>query len=235
MNLLTRWQSIEYITSQNFDRRAFDTLNSIMVVPGAIGAFRRDAVREVGMFTTDTLAEDCDLTIRLLRAGYKIRTCNEALAFTEVPESLEMLIKQRFRWTFGIMQTFWKHRDMLFSGKRANLGWVALPNMLIFQLILPILSPVVDITLLLSFFMPKPEVIVILYFAYYLLDVVISYMAFRFDDEKFTIRDAYNLFLQRILYRQFLWYVLIKGYLRAIKGELALWGILKRTGNVTNV
>ncbi|HZK94626.1 MAG TPA: glycosyltransferase [Prolixibacteraceae bacterium] len=235
MNLLTRWQSIEYITSQNFDRRAFDTLNSIMVVPGAIGAFRRDAVREVGMFTTDTLAEDCDLTIRLLRAGYKIRTCNEALAFTEVPESLEMLIKQRFRWTFGIMQTFWKHRDMLFNGKRANLGWVALPNMLIFQLILPILSPVVDITLLLSFFMPKPEVIVILYFAYYLLDVIISSLAFRFDGEKFTLRDAYNLFLQRVLYRQLLWYVLIKGYLRAIKGELALWGILKRTGNVTNV
>lgn len=234
-NLLTRWQSIEYITSQNFDRRAFDSLNAIMVVPGAIGAFRREAVKSIGMFTTDTLAEDCDLTIRLLRAGYKIRTCNEALAFTEVPETMEMLLKQRFRWTFGIMQTFWKHRDMLFDSKRANLGWVALPNMLVFQLILPILSPVVDITLLLSFFMPKPGIIVILYFAYYLLDVVISSMAFRFDGEKFTLRDAFNLFLQRILYRQLLWYVLIKGYLRAIKGELALWGILKRTGNVDSV
>jgi cellulose synthase/poly-beta-1,6-N-acetylglucosamine synthase-like glycosyltransferase/spore germination protein YaaH/peptidoglycan/xylan/chitin deacetylase (PgdA/CDA1 family) len=235
INLLTRWQSIEYITSQNFDRRAFDRLNAIMVVPGAIGAFRREAVKQVGMFTTDTLAEDCDLTIRLLRAGYKIRTCNEALAFTEVPETMEMLIKQRFRWTFGIMQTFWKHRDMLFNGKRANLGWIALPNILIFQLILPVLSPIVDIMLLLSFFMPKPEVIVVLYFAYYLLDVVISSVAFRFDGERFTLRAAYNLFLQRILYRQLLWFVLIKGYLRAIKGELALWGILKRTGNVTNV
>jgi cellulose synthase/poly-beta-1,6-N-acetylglucosamine synthase-like glycosyltransferase len=203
-----------------------------MVVPGAIGAFRRDAVQQVNMFTTDTLAEDCDLTIRLLRAGYKIRTCNEALAFTEVPETMEMLIKQRFRWTFGIMQTFWKHRDMLFSSKRGNLGWIALPNMLIFQLILPILSPVVDITLILSFFMPKPGLIVILYFGYYLTDVVISSLAYRFDGEKFSIRDAFNLFLQRILYRQLLWYVLIKGYLRAIKGELAAWGILKRTGNV---
>jgi membrane-associated PAP2 superfamily phosphatase len=133
------------------------------------------------------------------------------------------------------MQTFWKHRDMLFNGKRANLGWVALPNMLIFQLILPILSPIVDITLLLSFLMPKSGVIVVLYFAYYLLDVIISSFAFRFDGEKFTIRDAWNLFLQRILYRQLLWYVLIKGYLRAIKGELALWGILKRTGNVGSV
>lgn len=234
-NLLTRWQSIEYITSQNFDRRAFDGLNAIMVVPGAIGAFRRDAVQKVGMFTTDTLAEDCDLTLRLLRAGFKIRTCNEAYAYTEVPETLNMLVKQRFRWTFGIMQAFWKHHDVMFVRKNPNLGWVALPNMLLFQLILPVLSPLVDLTLLVSFFMPKGEILIALYFGYYLLDLVISAIAFRFDGEKLTVRVAFNLFLQRILYRQILWYVLVKGYLRAIKGELALWGFLKRTGNVETV
>ncbi len=234
-NLLTRWQSIEYITSQNFERRAYDTLNAIMVVPGAIGAFRRDAVMKAGMFTTDTLAEDCDLTIRLLRAGYKIRTCNEALAFTEVPENMHMLLKQRFRWTFGIMQVFWKHHDQMFVRRNPNLGWVLLPNMLLFQLILPILSPLVDITLLFSLFMPKGGIIVALYFGYYLLDLIISTIAFRFDGEKFTLRNAYNLFLQRILYRQLLWYVLLKGYLRAIKGELEAWGILKRTGNVETI
>jgi cellulose synthase/poly-beta-1,6-N-acetylglucosamine synthase-like glycosyltransferase len=234
-NLLTRWQSIEYITSQNFDRRAFDTLNAIMVVPGAIGAFRRDAVMKVGLFTTDTLAEDCDLTVRLLRSGYKIRTCNEALAFTEVPETLHMLMKQRFRWTFGIMQVFWKHHDQMFVRRNPNLGWVVLPNMLLFQLFLPILSPLVDITLLFSLFMPKGGVIVALYFGYYLLDLIISAIAFQFDGERFTPRNVWNLFLQRILYRQVLWYVLLKGYLRAIKGELEAWGILKRTGNVETV
>jgi cellulose synthase/poly-beta-1,6-N-acetylglucosamine synthase-like glycosyltransferase/peptidoglycan/xylan/chitin deacetylase (PgdA/CDA1 family)/spore germination protein YaaH len=234
-NLLTCWQSIEYITSQNFDRRAFDQLNAIMVVPGAIGAFRREAVQKVGMFTTDTLAEDCDLTLRLLEAGYKIRTCNEALAFTEVPETMHMLLKQRFRWTFGIMQSFWKHRGNLFVRRNPNLGWVVLPNMLVFQLILPLLSPLVDITLLASIFMPKGSIIVILYFAYYLLDLGISILAFRFDGEKFTPREAVNLFLQRIIYRQLLWYVLAKGYLRAMKGELAAWGFLKRTGSVEAV
>jgi len=231
-NLLTRWQSIEYITSQNFDRRAYDALNSIMVVPGAIGAFRRDAVQNVGMFTTDTLAEDCDLTLRLLEAGYKVRTCNDALAFTEVPETLHMLLKQRFRWTFGIMQSFWKHRGNMFVRRNPNLGWVVLPNILIFQLILPLLSPLVDITLIFSLFMPKGGIIVALYFGYYLLDMCISYLAFRFDGEKFTLREAVNLFLQRIIYRQLLWYVLVKGYLRALKGELAAWGFLKRTGSV---
>lgn len=232
INLLTRWQSIEYITSQNFDRRAYSYVNAIMVIPGAIGAFRRDAVEEVGMFTTDTLAEDCDLTLRLLREGYKVVSCNEALAFTEAPETLKMLLKQRFRWTFGIMQSFWKHHDRMFVRKTPNLGWIVLPNMLVFQLILPLLSPLVDITLLFSFFLPKAGIIVILYFAYYLLDLIISAIAFRFDGEKLTLRNAFNLFLQRILYRQLLWYVLVKGYLRAIKGELAAWGILKRTGSV---
>jgi peptidoglycan-N-acetylglucosamine deacetylase len=234
-NLLTRWQSIEYITSQNFDRRAFEALNGIMVVPGAIGAFKREAVQSVGMFTTDTLAEDCDLTLRLLEAGYKVRTCNEALAFTEVPETLHMLLKQRFRWTFGIMQSFWKHRGNLFVRRNPNLGWVVLPNILVFQLILPLLSPLVDITLLFSLFMPKGGIIVLLYFAYFLLDLGISILAFRFDGEKFTLREVGNLFLQRIIYRQLLWYVLVKGYLRAMKGELAAWGFLKRTGSVDTV
>ena len=234
-NLLTRWQSIEYITSQNFDRRAYDMVNAIMVVPGAIGAFRRDAVLRVGLFTTDTLAEDCDLTLRLLNAGYKVRTCNEALAFTEVPETLHMLLKQRFRWTFGIMQSFWKHRGNMFVRRNPNLGWIVLPNMLIFQLILPLLSPLVDITLIFSLFMPKGGIIALLYLGYYVLDLSISLLAFRYDGEKFTLREAGNLFMQRIIYRQLLWYVLAKGYLRAMKGELAAWGFLQRTGNVEAV
>jgi len=181
------------------------------------------------------LAEDCDLTLRLLLLGYKIRTCNQALAFTEVPETLHMLVKQRFRWTFGIMQAFWKHHDKMFVRQHPNLGWVVLPNMLLFQLFLPLLSPLVDLTLLVSLFLPKGEILLVLYFAYFFLDLCISALAFKFDGEKFTLRDGFNLFLQRILYRQVLWYVLVKGYLRALKGELASWGILKRTGNVETI
>ncbi len=115
VNLLTRWQSIEYISSQNFDRKAFAYVNAITVVPGAIGAFRKKAIEEAGGFTTDTLAEDCDLTIRMLRCNYIIENENNAIAMTEAPETVKMFIKQRFRWSFGVMQTFWKNRDMLFS------------------------------------------------------------------------------------------------------------------------
>jgi cellulose synthase/poly-beta-1,6-N-acetylglucosamine synthase-like glycosyltransferase/peptidoglycan/xylan/chitin deacetylase (PgdA/CDA1 family)/spore germination protein YaaH len=235
VNLLTRWQSIEYITSQNFDRRAFDILNAIMVIPGAIGAFRRDAMLVVGGFDTDTLAEDCDLTLRFLREGYRVRACNDALAFTEAPETLHMLIKQRFRWSFGIMQSFWKHHDMMFTKNKPNMSWILLPHLLIFQLLLPLFSPLVDVIFIISLFMPKSEIIVVLYFAYFLLDLIIANVAFRFDREKFSFANTGHLFIQRIVYRQFLWYVLLKSYLRAIKGELAAWGILKRTGNTNDV
>jgi peptidoglycan-N-acetylglucosamine deacetylase len=235
MNLLTRWQHIEYITSQNFDRRAFDVLNAIMVVPGAIGAFRKSAVIDAGLFSTDTLAEDCDLTLRLLRKRYRVSSCNGALAYTEVPESIHMLVKQRFRWSFGIMQSFWKHHDLMFTRQRTNMSWILLPHLLIFQLILPLLSPIVDITLLFSLFMPNSWLIIILYLIYFGVDLSIAILSFRFDGEKFSPGLIPVFFLQRILYRQLLWYVLVKSYLKAIKGELATWGFLSRTGNVNQV
>jgi cellulose synthase/poly-beta-1,6-N-acetylglucosamine synthase-like glycosyltransferase/peptidoglycan/xylan/chitin deacetylase (PgdA/CDA1 family)/spore germination protein YaaH len=232
VNLLTNWQSIEYISSQNFDRRAFDYINSIMVVPGAIGAFRKSAVIEVGAFAIDTLAEDCDLTLRLLRAGYRVRSCNEAISLTEAPETLKMFLKQRFRWTFGIMQSFWKHHDLLFAKKPRNLGWILLPNLLIFQLILPLLSPIVDIYFIIGLFSKHPLPIVLAYFAYFAIDIGISMLAFKFDKLKFTPRLMILFFIQRILYRQLFFYVIIKSYIKALKGELISWGFLKRTGNV---
>jgi peptidoglycan-N-acetylglucosamine deacetylase len=232
VNMLTNWQSIEYTTSQNFERRAFDYVNSILVVPGAIGAFRKSAVAEVGPFAVDTLAEDCDLTLRLLRAGYLVRTCNEAIALTEAPETLKMFLKQRFRWTFGIMQSFWKHHDLLFASRPKNLGWILLPNVLVFQLILPLLSPIVDIFFVIGLFSRNPLPVVLAYFIYFLIDISISVMAYKLDKLRFTPKQMAFLFLQRILYRQLYFYVIIKSYIKAIKGELISWGFLKRTGNV---
>lgn len=130
INMITIWQSIEYITSQNFDRRAFDLLNCITVVPGAIGAFRKIAIEAAGNFTTDTLAEDCDLTMRLHRSGYDIRNCTEAISYTEAPETFKQFMKQRFRWSFGVMQCFWKHRDTVFNPRYKNFGMIAMPNIL---------------------------------------------------------------------------------------------------------
>ncbi|HEU4751902.1 MAG TPA: glycosyltransferase, partial [Armatimonadota bacterium] len=113
VNLLTRWQAVEYITSQNLDRRAYSFLNAITVVPGAVGAWRREAVQAVGGYLTDTLAEDMDLTWRMRRAGWRLVTESGALAFTEAPDHVHAFWKQRFRWAYGTLQCLWKHRGAL--------------------------------------------------------------------------------------------------------------------------
>jgi len=232
VNLLTQWQKMEYTTSQNFERRALDTVNAILVVPGAIGAFRKSALDQINGFTTDTLAEDCDLTVRLHRADYKVRSCNEAISLTEAPETMKMFMKQRFRWTFGMMQTFWKHRDLLFNLRKPNLGWIMLPNLLIFGFIIPLLSPVVDLLFVIGLFSPHALFYAMTYVLFFLVDWMVSALAYRYDGQKFTLWNAGVLFVQRFAYRQIFFIILIKSYLKAMKGELASWGILKRTGNV---
>ncbi|TAL66419.1 MAG: glycosyltransferase, partial [Bacteroidetes bacterium] len=214
VNILTHWQALEYTTSQNFDRRAFDYLDAISVIPGAIGAFRKEALGKIGGFATDTLAEDCDLTFRLHREGYIIRSCNEALAFTEAPETLNMFLKQRFRWSFGMMQSFWKHRDLLFSFRKPNIGWVLLPNLLIFNFIIPLFSPMVDIMFITGLFTRHAVTYALFYFLYFIIDCIISSFAYHFDHQKFTVKNALSLFVQRFIYRQLLFYVLLKAYLK---------------------
>jgi len=233
VNMLTRWQAIEYITSQNFDRMAFSYLNAITVVPGAIGAFKKQAIEDAGEFTTDTLAEDCDLTIRILKAGYIVANEPKAIAYTEAPESLKMFIKQRFRWSFGVLQTFWKHRDSLFNKKYKWLGWIAMPNILIYQYIIPSVIPLADLFMFIGLITGNGEKIIFYYLLFILLDLFVSVMAFRFEKEK-TGRLIW-LIPQRLIYRWLMWYVLYKAVRRAIKGELQNWGVLKRTGHVQEV
>ena len=230
-NLLTRWQAIEYITSQNFDRRAFELLGCITVVPGAIGAFRREALRLAGGFTTDTLAEDCDLTIRLQRVGFAIGYAPRAVAVTEAPETVGMFLKQRFRWSFGIMQSFWKHRDLCLNPRYGTLGLVAFPNLLVFQLILPFLNPIADLLMLYSLFSGQGGPVLVYYLAFLAVDAAAAALAFGFEGERRS--RLWWLLPQRFAYRQLMYVVLLRSVLRAVKGELQSWGVLQRTGNVT--
>jgi cellulose synthase/poly-beta-1,6-N-acetylglucosamine synthase-like glycosyltransferase len=189
-NILTKWQSIEYTTAQNFDRRAFDLLNCITVVPGAIGAFRKSAIIAAGGFTTDTLAEDCDLTIRLLRRRGIVRNCTEAIAVTEAPETLKQFMKQRFRWSYGIMQSFWKNKDACFNPRFGTLGMIALPNLLLFQILMPIVAPIADLMFFISIAVSwndpqSRQKLLLFYLIFLLVDVAVSLMAYVFEKEKF--------------------------------------------------
>lgn len=233
VNLLTKWQSIEYTVSQNFDRKCFAYTNCITVVPGAIGAFRKSALEEAGGFTIDTLAEDCDITIRILRAGYIVANEPGAIAMTEAPESLKMFFKQRQRWTFGVMQTFWKHKDTLFNTRYRSLAWIALPDILLFKYIIPFFSPLGDLIMLMGLFTDNRGRIFHYYLLFLLFDALIAAVAFAFEKEKPW--KLIWLIPQRLIYRWLMIIVLFRSYRRAIKGELQHWGVLKRTGNVKDI
>lgn len=232
-NMLTRWQAIEYTTSQNFDRMAYSYINAITVVPGAIGAFRKEAIEKAGGLTNDTLAEDCDLTMRIIESGYVIENENFAVAMTEAPENVEQFVKQRVRWCFGVMQTFWKHRASLFNPKKHGFGLWAMPNMLVFQYIIPTFSPLADIMMFVGLFSGNALQILTYYLIFLAVDASVSIMAYLFEHERLWV--LLWIIPQRFFYRWIMYYVLFKSYLKAIKGELQQWGVLKRTGDVKSL
>ncbi len=248
VNLWTRWQALEYITSQNFERRALDLLGAVSVVPGAIGAWRVSAVREVGGYHQDTVAEDADLTMSLLERGYRVEYEDLALAFTEAPTHANGLMRQRFRWSFGILQAVWKHRGVM--GRKGALGWVALPNILIFQIVLPLLSPFIGIMfgvgsiwyLISRFFHPEStspayfQKLVFYFATFMIIDFMASAIAFLLERRRPETREDHWLLsqvpIQRFAYRQLFSVVLFRTVKRAVDGLPFNWDKLERTAAV---
>lgn len=231
LNPLTVWQSIEYVTGQNFDRRAYGYLNSVPVVPGAIGAWRRSAVMEAGGYEVDTLAEDTDLTFRLRLMGYHTRTENSALAFTEAPDTIRALAKQRYRWAFGILQSLWKHKRELFRPRYGAFSMVVMPCMWLFSILFQALAPIVDIMAIWALCTANGIPVLIYWAALFVLDFVVCLLAFALDHEDY--RQLLWLFWQRFFYRQFMYYIIIKALLSAVRGHAVGWGKLQRKATAT--
>ena len=236
---LTRWQALEYITSQNLEKRAFDLLNCIPVVPGAAGAWRADVLKSHGGFSGDTVAEDTDLTLTIRREGWKILYDEDAIGRTEVPETVEALIRQRFRWTFGTLQAVWKHRDAVGKPRYGTLGWVAIPNIFLFQILLPLVSPVIDLLFLLSIALwglaqlriarlpqlwtsQDVERSLIFFAIFMMIDLLTCVVAFALEKhEDWTLLAP--LILQRFYYRQMMYVVLFRALREAVRGRPVGW------------
>ena len=236
---ITRWQALEYITSQNLEKRAFDLLNCIPVVPGAAGAWRTDLLRSSGGFSGDTVAEDTDLTLTIRRNGWKILYDEDAIGRTEVPETVEALIRQRFRWTFGTLQAVWKHHDTVGKPRYGTLGWIAVPNILLFQIVLPLVSPLIDLLFLLSLALwglaqlqvaRLPQLWTsqdversLIFFAIFMaIDLFTCVVAFALErHEDWTLLAP--LLLQRFYYRQMMYVVLFRALKEAVQGRPVGW------------
>jgi cellulose synthase/poly-beta-1,6-N-acetylglucosamine synthase-like glycosyltransferase/peptidoglycan/xylan/chitin deacetylase (PgdA/CDA1 family)/spore germination protein YaaH len=246
INVLTRWQALEYVTSQNLDRRAFNLLNCITVVPGAVGAWRRELIEQLGGFNPTTLAEDADMTIAIGKAGYKVVYDEEAVALTEAPDTIRSLVRQRYRWMFGTAQAAWRHRDCFLRLKHRALGLVGLPNIVLFQVLFPLISPILDATLAFSIGAtllhawqnPGSDLteslteISLYYVLFTTIDFSTSVLAFRMEPAE-DKRLLWWLVPQRFVYRQLMYYVAIKSVFAALRGFEVGWGKLERKATVS--
>lgn len=229
-NTLTAFQALEYITAQNFDHNALEEVNAINVVPGATGAWKRDRVLEIGGYEDDTLTEDADMTIRLLAAGGKIVYAHNARSYTEAPQTLSALAKQRFRWSFGTFQCLGKHYKLFFHGR---VGWISLPNIFIFQIIFPLLAPIGDIVFLILLLNGSFGIIFWSYLFFTGMELVSSMYAFIIDKKPKWL--LLMVFIQRFYYRQFLYITIMRAIYATLRGNHQSWNKLERLGTVQEV
>ncbi|MFI0895161.1 bifunctional polysaccharide deacetylase/glycosyltransferase family 2 protein [Streptomyces sp. NPDC020983] len=230
--LLGRWQHIEYVVGFNLDRRLFDLGQCMPTVPGAVGAFRRSALLRVGGVSDETLAEDTDLTMALCREGWRVVYEEDAVAWTEAPASLRALWRQRYRWCYGTLQAMWKHRRAVVStGQAGKLGRRGLLYLLLFQVLLPLVAPVVDVFAVYGLVFLDPLRIIGLWVAFLLLQTLISAYAFALDGER--PGPLWTLPLQQFVYRQLMYLVVIQSVATALAGSRLRWQRMERYGSLT--
>ncbi len=230
-SLIGAWQHIEYVLGHNLDRRMYDMLGVIPTIPGAVGAFRKEALRRVGGMSDDTLAEDTDITIAVLCDGWRIVYAERARAWTEAPASLQQLWSQRYRWSYGSMQAMWKHRGAVTSrGPAGRFGRLGLPLVVMFGVVAPLLAPLVDLFLLYGVLFGDAPITLTSWGGFILLQAALSWYAFRLDGEKPW--HLISLPIQQLVYRQLMYIVLLQSAITAVTGGRLRWQKLRRTGEV---
>ncbi|WP_432930456.1 bifunctional polysaccharide deacetylase/glycosyltransferase family 2 protein [Microbispora sp. CA-135349] len=227
--LIGRWQHIEYVVGFNLDRRAFDLLGCMATVPGAIGAFRREAVASAGGVSADTLAEDTDLTMAICRRGWRVVYEERARAWTEAPASLGQLWRQRYRWCYGTLQAIWKHRGAVLE--RRPFGRRCLGYLTLFQVILPLLAPVVDVMALYGLLVGDPLPVVAVWAGFVAVQALTGWYALRLDAERASA--LWVLPLQQLVYRQLMYLVVIQSVATAVLGARLRWHSVRREGTFT--
>ena len=229
-SFIARCQGLEYTCGFNLDRRAYAVWNCITVAPGAVSALRRSALEAAGGFSLDTLAEDTDLTLCLHRVGYRVAYAHDAIAWTEAPETLRTLAKQRFRWAFGTLQCLWKHADMVFNPDFKALGWFSLPSVWFCQIVLVAITPLVDALLIFSILAGDAATMSLFFATFLAMDMLLAVIACLMDDE--PLSKSWLIIPMRFIYRPLLSWVVWRAILKAFKGAWVTWGKLERTASV---
>jgi cellulose synthase/poly-beta-1,6-N-acetylglucosamine synthase-like glycosyltransferase len=228
--LLGRWQHIEYVMGFNLDRRLYDVLQCMPTVPGAIGAFRRSALEQVGGVSGATLAEDTDLTLALGRAGWHVVYAEDARAWTEAPATVRALWRQRFRWSYGTLQAVWKHRAAIWRRGESRIGRRGIPYLVLFQIALPLLAPLIDVFSVYGLVFLDAVAVATFWLGFTALQAALGWYAFRLDRE--SPRVLWSMPLQQFVYRQLMYLVVVESVLSAIRGTHLHWRPSQRSGEV---
>jgi cellulose synthase/poly-beta-1,6-N-acetylglucosamine synthase-like glycosyltransferase/peptidoglycan/xylan/chitin deacetylase (PgdA/CDA1 family) len=227
--LLGRWQHMEYVMGFNLDRRLYDVLRCMPTVPGAIGAFRREALRDIGGISAETLAEDTDATLAVGRAGWRVTYVEDARGWTEAPASVGALWRQRYRWSYGTMQAAWKHRAALWRRGEERIGRRGIPYLVLFQIALPMLAPLVDVFALYGLLFLNPLEVAAYWGGFTALQLLLAVYAFRLDRE--SLKPLWTMPLQQFAYRQLMYLVVIESAASALRGVQLRWQRSERTGD----
>ncbi|HET9608982.1 MAG TPA: bifunctional polysaccharide deacetylase/glycosyltransferase family 2 protein [Acidimicrobiales bacterium] len=225
-SLLGRWQHIEYVMGFNLDRRLLATVGAIPTVPGAAGAFRTAALRQVGGVSDDTIAEDTDLTIAVQRRGWRVVHQDEAVAWTEAPSTVGDLWRQRYRWCYGTLQAVWKHRRAVAEGRA--IGLVGLPYALTFQVVVALLAPIVDVAAVYALATSQFRAVGTAWLGFTTAQVLLAAFAFRLDRE--PLRPLWAVPVQQVVYRQLMYLVVVQSVATALAGTRLRWHKLRRLG-----
>lgn len=234
--LLGIWQHLEYVQGCALERRMYDEIGGMPCVPGAIGAFRTDALRQVGGLSTETLAEDTDLTMTLQRHGWWIRNQPDARAWTEVPISIRSFARQRLRWSYGTLQATWKHRRAITSPKNRPervLGRVVLPYTILYSVLFALLGPTVDLLVLLGLVTGRLAGSLALWALVTGVAVVLHGVALRIDRE--PLHTLWAVPFQQFVHRQIMYVVVIRALRDAVFGTRHGWNKLERSGLDENI
>jgi cellulose synthase/poly-beta-1,6-N-acetylglucosamine synthase-like glycosyltransferase len=208
----------------------YEMLDCMPTVPGAIGAFRRTALLDVGGVSGATLAEDTDVTMAIGRGQWRVAYAEDARAWTEAPSTLRGLWRQRCRWSYGTLQSLWKHRAAFWRPGEGSIGRRALPYMLLFQVLLPLAAPLIDLFAIYSILFLDPLPILAFWLAFNACQFALAWFAFGWDGE--SRRPLWSLPLQQLVYRQLMYLVVIDSVMVALMGTHLSWHRHVRTGEV---
>lgn len=243
---LANFQAVEYLRAFFGGRVGFSLLNSLLIISGAFGLFRRDAVLEAGGFEESTIGEDMELVVRLHhlwrknKRPYRIVYVAQPVCWTEVPDSWKILHRQRKRWQRGTVESLWRHREMLLHPKYGTVGLLAFSYFFLFEMLGPAVECLGYILTVLGlvFRIIAPSIAILFFSVSIMFGILLSTSAVLL--EEFTVcrypswRDSWKLFLAAVFenfgFRQVLTVWRVQGLIDGIKGKKGGWGNMVRKG-----